>query len=96
MKGVLVGWIIPAIIAFVPFLVFVRFINKILHERIGQQRALLAYYGVAGRIGLMVEWFIIGLFALEQSRSKSRVLLIFQFGIFSFLGHHCICSPAAS
>jgi hypothetical protein len=86
LKGNLVGWIIPTFIAFVPFLVTVRFISRILHERVGQQRALLAYYLVAESIGLMIEWFIIGLSPWNSPGANPVLMLIFQLGIFSFWG----------
>ena len=86
LKGNLVGWIIPTFIAFVPFLVTVRFISRILRERVGQERALLAYYVVAGSIGLMIEWFIIGLSPWNSPGANPVLMLIFQLGIFSFWG----------
>jgi hypothetical protein len=38
------GWIIPAIIAFAPFLIVVRHIGKVLARRMIETKAVTAYY----------------------------------------------------
>jgi hypothetical protein len=44
LKRNLAGWIIPAIIAFVPFLIVVRHIGKVLARRMIESKAVTAYY----------------------------------------------------
>lgn len=86
LKRNLLGWIIPTIIAFIPFLVAVRLVDKILQKRLGEHRAVLAYYVMAGGIGLMIEWFIIGLSPWSSPGSDPLLMLVFQLGMFSFWG----------
>ncbi len=86
LKRSLVGWIIPAIIAFLPFLVVVRLLSTSLEKRFVESRAVLAYYLIAGFIGLMIEWFLIGLSPWSNPAADPLLMVIFQLGIFSFWG----------
>lgn len=86
LKRTLVGWIIPAIIAFVPFLFVLRLVDKALRARMSRHRATLAYYLTAGGIGLMVEWFIIGLSPWSNPSANPPLVLALQLGMFSFWG----------
>jgi hypothetical protein len=86
LKRNLVGWIIPAIIAFLPFLIVARLLGKRLEKRLIESRAILAYYLIAGFIGLMIEWFLIGLSPWSNPAADPLLMVIFQLGIFSFWG----------
>jgi hypothetical protein len=86
LKRSLVGWIIPAIIAFLPFLIVVRLLGKRLEKRLIEPKAVLAYYLTAGFIGLMIEWFLIGLSPWSNPAADPLLMVIFQLGIFSFWG----------
>lgn len=86
LKRNLVGWIIPTIIAFLPFLIIVRLIDKLLYKRLGEDRAVLAYYVIAGGIGLMIEWFVIGLSRWSSPGTDPLLTAVFQVGMFSFWG----------
>ena len=79
-----VGWIIPTFIAFLPFLIVVRQINKILDRRMVEFKAVLAYYVISGVIGLTIEWLIIGLSPWSNPAANPLLILILQVGIFSF------------
>lgn len=86
LKRNLVVWIIPTIIGFLPFLIAASLIHRSLLKRFGEHRAVLAYYLVAGGMGLMVEWFIIGLSPWSSPGADPFLMLVFQLGIFSFWG----------
>jgi hypothetical protein len=86
LKRTLAGWIIPALIAFFPFLIVVRQIGKILKVRMTESKAASAYYLISGVIGLMIEWLVIGLSPWSNPAADPLLILIFQFGIFSFWG----------
>ncbi len=80
------GWIVPTIIAFLPFLIVVRFIGGFLDKRFAEPRAILIYYVAAGAIGLLFEWFVIGLAPWSNPRAPFLAMLVFQLGMFSFWG----------
>ena len=86
LKRNLVAWIIPAFIAFVPFLIVVRQISKPLERRMIESKAVSAYYVISGVIGLMIEWLVIGLSPWSNPAADPLLTTIFQFGIFSFWG----------
>ena len=83
LKNDLVGWIIPTIIAFLPFLVVARLLGRILAKKLEEWQATLAYYAAAGGIGLLFEWFVIG---LTPWSNPNLLQIPFQFGMFSFWG----------
>jgi len=80
------GWIIPTIVAFVPFLVLVRGIAWVLEKWLTEAGAVLIYYLSAGAIGLLVEWFLIGLSPWRDPNAPVSLLVPFQLGMFSFWG----------
>src|SRR5262245_54136745 len=84
LKNNLRGWIIPTIIAFVPFLAIVRSIGQFLDRRLSQYRAALTYYLAAGGIGLAVEWFAIGLSPWSRPEAQPLAMFLLQMGMFSF------------
>ena len=86
LKRSLLSWIIPAFIAFVPFLIIAKLIGGHLDKKMKSGLAATAYYLVSGGIGLMIEWFLIGLSPWSSSGSNPLLMLVFQAGIFSFWG----------
>jgi hypothetical protein len=86
LKRNLVAWIIPALIAFLPFLIVVRQISKPLERRMVESKAVSAYYVISGVIGLMIEWLVIGLSPWSNPAADPLLTTTFQFGIFSFWG----------
>lgn len=84
LKGNVVGWIFPTLIAFVPFLVLTRVIAGALDRRLGgEAQGALAHYLVAGGLGLSFEWFVQG---LSPWRDPNLLQIPFQLGMFSFWG----------
>ena len=86
LKQTYAGWILPTIVAFLPFLLIVRCIGQFLMRRISESGAILIYYLAAGGIGLLVEWFLIGLSPWRDPGAPAFLMLIFQLGMFSFWG----------
>jgi len=88
LKRTVFGWIIPALLAFIPFLVASAFIHRILRKKIGTRNRLeLSYYMISGGIGLTVEWFLIGLSPWSDASGTDPVLMaVFQLGMFSLWG----------
>jgi hypothetical protein len=75
------GWIIPTLIAFLPFLLIMVVVAWWLNRRLREWVAALIYYLVAGGIGLALEWFVIG---LAPWRDPHILQVPFQLGMFSF------------
>ena len=88
LKHTLLGWIIPTLLAFTPFLIASAFIHRMLRRRVKTRNRLeLFYYVISGGIGLTVEWFLIGLSPWSGASGTDPVLMmVFQLGIFSFWG----------
>lgn len=86
LKRNLVGWLIPTFIAFVPFLIVVRQIGRVLDRRTLESKAVPYYYLVSGAIGLMIEWLVIGLSPWSNPAANPLLTITFQLGIFSFWG----------
>src|SRR5262245_32246751 len=84
LKNNLSGWIIPTIIAFVPFLILAHAIGKYLDRRLSQHKSAFIYWLVAGGIGLAVEWFLIGLSPWSNPKAPPLAMLVLQVGMFSF------------
>lgn len=78
------GWILPTIIAFIPFLALIRGIGWLLARQLTEAGAVLIYYWAAGGLGLLLEWFLMGLSPWSQPNSSWLALLLFQLGMFSF------------
>ena len=70
--------------SFLPFLIAVRFIGRLLDKKFAEPRALLIYYLVAGGLGLVFEWFVMGLALWSNPNAPFLPMLIFQLGMFSF------------
>ena len=86
LKKTSAGWILPTIIAFLPFLIIVRLLGKFLNWSLDEPAAVLIYYLAAGSIGLLVEWFLIGLTPWGDPNAPFVVVLVLQLGMFSFWG----------
>ena len=84
LKNNLGGWIIPTVIAFLPFLFIVRVLSKFLDSRFSEQKAALIYYLISGGIGLAVEWFLIGLSPWSNPSAHPLAMFVLQVGMFSF------------
>lgn len=84
LKNNLGGWIIPTVIAFLPFLIIVRSTGQFLDRRVSEHKAAFLYFLVAGGIGLAVEWFIIGLSPWNNPDEPALATLAIQMGMFSF------------
>ena len=84
LKHNLGGWIIPTVIAFLPFLIIVRVVSKFLDQRFSEQKAAFIYYLISGGIGLAVEWFIIGLSPWSNPSAHPLAMFVLQAGMFSF------------
>jgi hypothetical protein len=80
------GWIVPTIIAFVPFLLLVRYLGGLLDKHFAEPRAILIYYVAAGGIGLLFEWFVMGLTPWSNPSAPFLAMFVFQLGVFSFWG----------
>lgn len=80
------GWIIPTIVAFVPFLAIVGLIGWFLSKRLSEAGASLIYYLSSGSIGLLAEWFLMGLSPWKDPNAPFLLMLGFQLGMFSFWG----------
>ena len=80
------SWILPTFIAFIPFLAAARMIHRTLEKRVkAESRAILGYYITCGGIGLMIEWFLIGLAPWSGGLGADPLLmLVFQAAMFSF------------
>src|SRR5437773_9146055 len=83
LKNNLGGWIIPTVIAFLPFLIIVRSVSRFLEQRLTEQNAVLIYYLISGGIGLSVEWFLIGLSPWKDPDAHPLAMLVLQVGMFS-------------
>src|SRR5262249_40882248 len=84
LKNNLGGWILPTIIAFLPFLIIVRSAGTILNHRFPEPKAAFIYYLISGGLGLAVEWFLIGLSPWSKPNSQPLAMLLIQVGMFSF------------
>jgi hypothetical protein len=84
LKNTLTGWVLPTLVAFVPFLLLLRAVGTVFDRRLPAPTAVLCYYLAAGTIGLLVEWFLIGLSPWRDTSASILLLLGFQFGMFSF------------
>ncbi len=75
------------IIAFLPFVVGTAIIHRLLRTRLGNGNRLeLSFYAVSGGIGLMLEWFLVGLSPWNSFGADSSVSTLFQLAMFSFWG----------
>ena len=88
LKHTLFGWIIPTLLAFIPFLIASASVHKALRKKISRRNRLeLLYYMIAGGTGLTIEWFLIGLSPWTGASGTDPILMTaFQLGMFSFWG----------
>jgi hypothetical protein len=81
LKGDLGGWVVPTLLAFTPFLLGAMASDRLLRRRFGEAPAALAGYLGAGTVGLLFEWFAMG---LSPWRDPNLLQVPFQLGMFSF------------
>lgn len=86
LKGTYGGWILPTLIAFVPFLLLLRATGAWLDRLLPQPASVLSYYLLAGSVGLLVEWFVIGLSPWRDPLAPIPAIAAFHAGMFSFWG----------
>jgi len=89
LKNTYAGWILPTLIAFVPFLALVRLIGKILDKRLSEPESFLICYLTAGSIGLAVEWFLIGLSPWSKPDAPIHRHVPLSIWHVQFLGQRC-------
>jgi hypothetical protein len=85
LKHDLGSYIFTLLILFPVFLTFVYFssrvIDRFIHTRSMQE---LTHYLTYGVLGLMIEWFLIGLAPWSDPSANPLVMFVFQLGMFSF------------
>lgn len=86
LKGTYGGWILPTVIAFLPFLLLLRFARALLDRLLPEPASVLSYYLLAGSAGLLVEWFVIGLSPWRDPLAPIPAVVAFHAGMFSFWG----------
>jgi len=81
----LAGYVFTLFIVFPIFLIFVwsssRLIDRLFHREPAQE---LAHFFAYGFVGLMIEWFLIGLAPWSNPNANPAVMSVFQLGMFSF------------
>ena len=81
LKNNLVTWIIPTFIAFIPYLLLVYLFGFFLEKRLNEYDWSVYNYLLSGSLGLLIEWFLIG---LNPWNNVNILQIPFQFGMFSF------------
>lgn len=73
------------LILFPVFLTVVWFSSRLINRFIrGEPRQDLVHYFLYGGVGLLMEWFLMGLAPWSNPDANPAVMFIFQFGMFSF------------
>lgn len=85
LKRDVASFVFTLLILFPTFLIVAYVAGSFLDRRVRMQarRDLIYYFGL-GCLGLMVEWFLIGLSPWADPNADPLVMLIFQLGMFSF------------
>lgn len=79
------SYLFTLFVLFPVFLTFVYFSSRLLVRFIPDQPTReLAHYFIYGFLGLMIEWFVIGLSPWSDLNANPLLMLIFQVGMFSF------------
>jgi hypothetical protein len=85
LKHDLASYVFTLLILFPVFLTIVYFTSRLLDRLFQTEPAReLAHYFVYGGVGLMIEWFLIGLSPWSDPNAHPAVMLVFQLGMFSF------------
>lgn len=81
----LASYVFTLFILFPIFLTFVwsssHLIDRLVHREAAQE---LAHFFAYGFVGLLIEWFLIGLAPWSDPNANPVVMLVFQLGMFSF------------
>lgn len=85
LKRDLATYLFTLLILFPVFLLFVYFSSRLINRFTGKEplRDLIHFF-LYGLIGLMIEWFIIGLSPWSDPSANPIVMFVFQLGMFSF------------
>ncbi len=85
LKRDLATYLFTLLILFPVFLLFVYFSSRLINRFTGKEplRELIHFF-LYGLIGLMIEWFIIGLSPWSDPSANPIVMFVFQLGMFSF------------
>jgi hypothetical protein len=79
------SYIFTLVVLFPVFLTIVFFSGKLLNRLpISKPAQELAHYFAFGFVGLMIEWFLIGLSPWSNAEADPFLMLLFQLGMFSF------------
>lgn len=81
----LASYLFTLLILFPVFLSFVHFSSRLIDRLVGKEPAReLAHFFIYGFIGLMIEWFLVGLAPWSDPDANPVIMCVFQFGMFSF------------
>jgi hypothetical protein len=87
LRGDIPAYFFTLLVLFPIFLTFVYFSSRLLDSFLGDQpRRELAHYFIYGFLGVMIEWFLIGLSPWSDPNANPMIMLVFQLGMFSFWG----------
>jgi hypothetical protein len=79
------SYVFTLVILFPVFLTLVYFSSRLLDRLSAREPAReLAHYFAYGIVGLMIEWFLIGLSPWSNPEANPFLMLLFQLGMFSF------------
>jgi len=79
------SYVFTLLILFPVFLTFVYFSSRLLDRLHAEEPAReLTHYFTYGWVGLMIEWFAIGLSPWSNPEANPFLMLVFQLGMFSF------------
>jgi hypothetical protein len=85
LKHDLPSYFFTLLVLFPAFLTFAFVSSQLLNRLIRREPAReIAHYLIYGVIGLMIEWFLIGLSPWSDPTAKPILMSLFQFGMFSF------------
>jgi hypothetical protein len=79
------SYVFTLLVLFPVFLTLVYFSSRLLDRLSAREPAReLAHYFAYGFVGLMIEWFLIGLSPWSNPEADPFLMLLFQLGMFSF------------
>jgi hypothetical protein len=85
LRGDLGGYIFTLLILFPVFLTFVYLSSRLLNRLVASEPACaLIHWFAYGLLGLMIEWFLIGLAPWSDPEAHPLAMTVFQLGMFSF------------
>ena len=87
LKHDFVSYLFTLFILFPVFLTFVYFSSRLLDRLVPIKRMQESiHFFLYGFIGLMIEWFLIGLSPWSDPGANPLIMLVFQMGMFAFWG----------